>query len=267
MAIGKGAKKTADSVPRPAVTPRPAATAIVVRDGQPGLEVLTVLRSKRLAVAADALVFPGGSVDQDDSDIAGPDAACQVAALRETFEEAGLLLARPLGGQDFVEPIRAQEIRQRQRSRLADRSTSFSDMCRTEGLELALDLLIPTARWISPKVRPRRFDTHFFLCPAAPGQDLAHDGGEAVEAFWIAPQAALQGADDGRFQVLVPTRRSLAALRGVRDVAAALAAARASSVVTMMSSVRFVAGGEMISVPADANNAAEEIFVPTPAAL
>jgi 8-oxo-dGTP pyrophosphatase MutT (NUDIX family) len=261
--------------PRP-VTPRPAATIILVRDGEFGLEVLMVRRNKKLEVAADALVFPGGAMEGDDRGfISVPEGendheendhsvALPVAAVRETFEEAGILLVRRSGDEQLIGADQAGELLARYRQAQPEGVNSFHDMIRREGLELAIDLLVPTVRWITPEIRPKRYDTHFFICPSPYGQIARHDGSETVNAFWITPEAALEGADDGRYLILLPTLRSLASLQAAHNVAAAIDVARSKPVTTTMSTVRFVADGELITVPADASNAAEEYFLAKP---
>jgi 8-oxo-dGTP pyrophosphatase MutT (NUDIX family) len=263
------------TMPHP-VTPRPAATVILVRDGEFGLEVLMVRRNKKLEVAADALVFPGGAMEKEDQGfISTPEGednhegnvhsmALRVAAVRETFEEAGILLVRRSGDQRLIGAEQAGALLARYRQAHPEGVNSFHDMIRREGLELAIDLLVPTVRWITPEIRPRRYDTHFFICPSPSGQIARHDGSETVNAFWITPEAALEGADDGRYLILLPTRRSLVSLRAAHNVAGAIDAARSKPVTTTMSTVRFVADGEFITVPEDVSNAAEEYFVAKP---
>ena len=258
---------TIKSNPADPVTPRLAATVILVRDGEVGLEVLMVRRNKKLDVAAGALVFPGGALNPDDGrEVSDLSIACRVAAVRETFEEAGILLARGDSGGQFIGAEQAGDILARYRPLLTQGTISFHDMIRHEELELALDLLVPTVRWITPEVRPKRYDTHFYICPAPAGQVARHDGSEAVEAIWVTPGDALEGAADGRFQILWPTQRSLAPLQTAQDVATAIDNARSKPVTTTMSTVRFFADGEIITIPADAENAAEEHFVARPSA-
>src|SRR5262249_23534108 len=153
-----------------------AATAIILRDGATGIEAFMVERHHAIDFASGALVFPGGKVDASDRDPAweepakasssGPDRAYFVAAARESFEGAGLLLARPAGGAAIVCAIEAQRIVHRHRARVLMDAAAFRTVMRAEGLTLACDLMVPFAHWITPETLPKRFDTHFFLITA-----------------------------------------------------------------------------------------------------
>jgi len=206
--------------------PRLAATVLLVRDGASGLEVFMVERHHQIDFATGALVFPGGKVDDADLDprlrarcagAAGLDDAAlalRVAAIRETFEECGVLLAHGLT-----------------RAPAADRD--FTGLVLREGLALACDRLVPFAHWITPAVVPKRFDTHFFLAVAPADQLALHDGRESVDSLWIAPAAALAEAEAGRRTIIFPTLMNLARLAQARSVADAFARAAAQPVVTV----------------------------------
>jgi 8-oxo-dGTP pyrophosphatase MutT (NUDIX family) len=219
---------------------RPAATVLLVRDGAAGLEVFMVVRHHEIDFASGALVFPGGSVDAGDRLIAadpGPcgaatgldelDRASRVAAVRETFEECGVLLARPRGSDALVEGARAAAIRAKSEGK------PFGETIAAEGLELALDPLIPFARWITPPILPKRFDARFYIV-AAPSDQLAiHDGSESVDSVWTSPARALAEAETGKYTLVFATRLNLQLLARSPDVASALSAARARRVVTV----------------------------------
>jgi 8-oxo-dGTP pyrophosphatase MutT (NUDIX family) len=239
---------------------RPAATVLLVRDGASGLEVFMVVRHHKIDFASGALVFPGGKVDADDTDAAwdglvaaapadGLDRSFAVAALRETFEEAGILIARPRGSNALVDAGAAHRIV------LADRaggtSTRFIDLIGGANLMLAMDLLVRFAHWITPVGLPKRFDTHFFLVAAPVEQAGAHDGSESIEGFWIRPADALRDALEGRRSVVPATRLNLQRLAQSATVAEAVAAARAAPVVTVMPKVRRNAdGSRTLQIPA-----------------
>src|SRR5262245_16780942 len=157
---------------KPASTPavaRPSATAIILRDGGDGIETFMVVRHHEIDFASGALVFPGGKLDPQDSDdgwaelapAAGiaSERAHIVAAARETFEEAGLLLARRRGDQAVVSADEAHRVVEAHRQKLIDGGTAFLDVVRGEGLVLATDLMVPFAHWITPEFAPKRFDT------------------------------------------------------------------------------------------------------------
>jgi 8-oxo-dGTP pyrophosphatase MutT (NUDIX family) len=217
---------------RPA-TPRDAATVILVRPG-PGVEVFLLRRTKVLEFAPGACVFPGGSVDERDADPAiaetgwiGPspadlghllgisaERACALvcAAVRETFEESGVLLAGP----SQAELVRDDAIKDRQA--LLDGSLSLGELLGRRGLKLRADLLTPWARWITPEISPRRFDTWFFAAALPPGQLAAAGPGEADSGTWWRPSAALEAARAGEITLLPPTAVTLAELAAYPDV-------------------------------------------------
>ncbi len=219
------------------VAPRPAASILLLRDGPAGLETFMVVRHHQIDFASGALVFPGGRMEPADAEIvaalADPLAPFKVAAIREAFEECGVLLARAEGEDGFVPAARAAAL---------DRAAPFADLMARERLAPALDALVPFAHWITPDFVPKRFDTHFFLALAPADQALVHDGREAVDSVWISPQQAL--AEHGRrFKLLFPTHRNLWKLAAHADAASALAAARVTPVVTVQPERVTVDGG------------------------
>ena len=238
---------------RPA--PRLAATVLLVRDGAHGLEVFMVERHHQIDFATGALVFPGGKVDPGDADPRlaercgeslakdEPARALRVAAIRETFEECGGLLARPRGSRELVPA-----------ARLPKPDSDFAALLCREDLFAACDLLVPFAHWITPAIVPKRFDTHFFIA-AAPADQLAlHDGRESVDSVWIAPQAALDAAEAGRRTIIFPTLMNLARLAQAKDAADALVRARFARIVTVQPAVARGADGKpQLSIPAEAD--------------
>ena len=243
--------------------PRPASTILLLRDGPAGLETFMVVRHHQIDFASGALVFPGGRMEPADEELAakleGDEADCgrgrrprlqpsdplsplKVAAIREAFEECGVLLARAKGEVGLASARRAAAL---------DRSAPFAELMASESLIPALENLVPFAHWITPAFAPKRFDTHFFLAVAPPDQALAHDGREAVDSVWISPREAL--AEHGkRFKLLFPTERNLWKLSAHADAASALAAARASPVVTVLPEKVTVDGGPGLRIPAQA---------------
>jgi 8-oxo-dGTP pyrophosphatase MutT (NUDIX family) len=230
-----------------------------------------VVRHREIDFASGALVFPGGKVDAQDADDgwgdlapaapAAPDRAFFVAAGRETFEEAGLVLARRRGAADLVDAAAADRLVQAHRARLLRGETGFADVVRGEGLTLALDLMVPLAHWITPEAAPKRFDTHFFLVAAPVSQLGAHDGGESVEGFWIAPEEALAEARAGARTLVFATRMNLTKLARYRTVAEAVAATRAKPVVTVVPKVKRTPEGRWLQIPAEADYGVTEVFV------
>jgi 8-oxo-dGTP pyrophosphatase MutT (NUDIX family) len=226
---------------------RPASTILLLRDGAAGFDVFMMVRHYQIEFASGALVFPGGSVDAGDRDIADrpelyasaaagsePALEFRIAAIRETFEESGILLARPRGSDQLVAASRAAEIEAAHRTALCESKVSFAQILADNDLVLALDLLVPYAHWITPVKLPKRFDTWFFLAEAPPEQLGMHDGKEATDSIWLSPREALEGGDSGRFTLPFPTTRNLIRLGKQGSVATALDHARGQQVVTVL---------------------------------
>jgi 8-oxo-dGTP pyrophosphatase MutT (NUDIX family) len=229
----------------PAAQPRQAATVLLLRDGVTGLEVYLLRRTKGMPFAGGMTAYPGGGVDPRDGDTetawAGPSPAqwatafgCDertarelvCAAVRETFEEAGVLLAgTPDGPRDAgsVVPDVSGEDWEKQRQALLSRELSLAELLADRGLALRSDLLRPFAHWITPPVEPRRYDTKFFAAALPVGQEARHVSGEADEASWLTPAAALAELHTGVRPMLPPTSHTLGQLAPFPDVAAALA--------------------------------------------
>jgi 8-oxo-dGTP pyrophosphatase MutT (NUDIX family) len=224
--------------------PRDAATVMLLRPAASGgIEVYMMRRQSSMAFAAGAMVFPGGSVDARDADEevawAGPDAAAWgevlaappdlaralvCAAVRETFEESGVLLAG--ASPDAVVADTTSPDWEADRQALLDRSVSLAELLAQRNLVLRSDLLGAWARWITPVIEPRRFDARFFVAALPAGQRTRDVSGEAAAVAWIEPAAALAAARSGEIQLWPPTAVSLAELAACRDVGAALSGPR-----------------------------------------
>jgi 8-oxo-dGTP pyrophosphatase MutT (NUDIX family) len=250
-----------------AVLPRPASTILLLRDsvGTKGeFEVFMMVRHYEIDFNSGALVFPGGSVDKGDKEIiADPalysgdgldadDLGFRIAAIRETFEESGILLARPRGSQDLVDAKRAGEIEAAHRTALCEGKTTFAKVLADNAMSLALDRLIPYAHWITPEGMPKRFDTWFFLAAAPPEQAGRHDGKESTDSIWVSPREALEGGGSGRFKLPFPTTRNLIRLGKQRCVKAALDDARGKPIVTVMPVMTRLNGGRQLRIPLEA---------------
>jgi 8-oxo-dGTP pyrophosphatase MutT (NUDIX family) len=229
-------------------TPRPASTVVLLRDGPAGLETFMVVRHHQIDFASGALVFPGGRMEAADAELAAslegadPLGPFKVAAIREAFEECGVLIARPRGEGGLVSAGRAAAL---------GRAAPFAELMVREALLPALDRLVPFAHWITPVFVPKRFDTHFFLALAPPDQALVHDGREAVDSIWISPREAL--AEHGkRFKLVFATERNLWKLAAHADAASALAAAQAAPVVAVLPEKIEFQGGPGLKIPAEA---------------
>jgi 8-oxo-dGTP pyrophosphatase MutT (NUDIX family) len=241
------------------VPPRAAATVLLVRDGGSGLEVFMVTRHHAIDFASGALVFPGGKVEAEDhaiaadprrrgaiGELAEAEGASRVAAVRETFEECGILFARPRGGRALLDGARCAEIRATARSR------SFAGMLDVEDLELALDELTPFAHWITPPIMPKRFDTRFYISIAPEDQIAHHDGSESVDSVWLSPEVALADAESGKHTLVFATKLNLRMLGESATAASALAAARARKIVAVEPVATRTGSGYTLRIPSDA---------------
>ena len=251
--------------------PEPAATVMLLRDGDDGMEVFMIVRHEKSDVHAGALVFPGGRVDPEDYELAvdaavfpaqdGVDAAMatwRVAAVRETFEECGVLLARPRGEKALVSAARLRDIEAAHRAALTHGERTFGAMLAAENLVLAPETMVYFAKWITPERRSKRFDVHFFLAAAPSDQVALHDGHEAVDSVWIAPGTALERARAGTYDLRFPTQMNLQKLGRHQMSARAMDAARASRVVTVMSKPERSADGvRLIRIPLEADYGGE----------
>ncbi len=221
--------------------PRQAATVLLLRDGGSGLEVYLLRRTRGMPFAGGMTAYPGGAVDPRDGDTeigwAGPSPpqwaaafGCDertarelvCAAVRETFEEAGVLLAGSPDGGDVVPDVSGDDWEE-QRQALLTRELSLAELLAGRGLALRSDLLRPFAHWITPPAEPRRYDTKFFAAALPVGQEARDVSGEADEVAWLTPAAALAELSAGTRPMLPPTSHTLEQLAAFPDVAAALA--------------------------------------------
>lgn len=242
-------------------TPRPAAGVIMARDTAAGPEVLLVRRRAHMRFAAGAHVFPGGTLDAEDSDpkwlemlVAPPTEAVAgaadpggpeeltfvVAALRETFEETGVLLAvGDVPGTDEVAAARAELVTGRR---------TFLDIVDSWKVRLAADRLVLCARWITPEAMSRRYDARFFLEEAPTDARVSAEEGELVEHVWITPAEALEAYFSFRFRMLYPTAKTLSWLEEGSSVAEWRKRFLATDTKPILPRLRRDANGEVISV-------------------
>ena len=223
--------------------PIPSATVLLLRDGMPGLEVFMVLRNAGIDFAGGALVYPGGK--SDPADLTDETAAyCdgvdglnlveignRVCGIRETFEEAGFLLAREKGRDTLVPGDRCLKLGAQYREAVHAGDLTMKDLAAQEDLTLACDLMVPFARWITPSRSPKRFDTWFFLARAPEDQSGSHDQTESVDSLWISPDAALNGAADQTYNIVFATRCNLSKVGRGATVAEALETAKREPIV------------------------------------
>lgn len=259
---------------------RPAATILLLRDGAAGLEVFMVVRHHAIDFASGALVFPGGRVDDGDHAVAAQPALCpnpqhldpaalafRVAAIRETFEECGVLLARPRGSDSLIGAADLQRVEAAHRTALAAGSVPLETVLRAHDLVPAIDLLVHFAHWITPAHQPKRYDTHFFLAEAPAAHLAVHDGSESVDSIWIAPAQALAETAVGRFKLVFATQKNLEKLARFDTAAAAMAAARIAPVVTVQPRMTPIdATRRLLRIPAEAGYGGPEFVVDLPPA-
>ncbi|APE38644.1 NUDIX hydrolase [Nocardia mangyaensis] len=223
------------------VQARDASTVMLVRDAAEGIEVFLQRRVTGMAFAGGVTVFPGGGVDATDAtaDIAwaGPEPAwwaerfatdeptaqaLVAAAVRETFEECGVLLAGPTPDSVVEDSARYRAAR----GKLECRELSLAEFLAAENLVLRADLLRPWSNWITPEAEPRRYDTRFFVAVLPHGQDADGATSEAAHVAWRTPEQALASWRAGEHVLMPPTWSQLDALRGFADTTAVLAGER-----------------------------------------
>jgi 8-oxo-dGTP pyrophosphatase MutT (NUDIX family) len=220
-----------------------ASTVMLVRDADGGFEVLLLRRNKDLAFAGGAHVFPGGSVDKSDGQLAlmercsgltvadaearlGTTGALSfyVAALREAFEEAGILLTTEPPGRsldDLDDELRSY------RQSLVMGQCSFTEIVETLDLHLDVGALVYVAHWVTPEGAPRRFDTRFFLASVPSHQRATPDRSEIVGQVWATPSHALDQYHRGHFELVLPTVKNLEFLASFGSVDSLMRGARA----------------------------------------
>lgn len=235
---------------------RPAATILLLRD-DPAFEVLMVKRHHQIDFASGALVFPGGKTHAGDHDprwaewssgwdaVASDERPLRIAAIREAYEEAAIIMARDPQGRPFTGDDRAAALREA----VANDQHPFLDLIRELDVRLDLGALTVFARWITPNLMPKRFDTWFYVATTTGEQLAACDGRETVDAEWIAPGEALRLAAEGRRKVIFPTRMNLQLLAESASATEAAQRAAARPLVTVEPWVVQREGGGVLTIP------------------
>lgn len=235
-----------------------AATLVLLRETPAGVELFMAERAKSMGFAGGMMVFPGGKVDEADVALARDaelapgfaaldpvDAAARIAAIRETFEEAGVLVT--VGG-----PV-SEEMRSHWRSRIVEHEESFADFLYTTGHRLDREALVPFAHWCPPLgLEKKRFDTRFYLARMPADETAEHDGSESTRSHWITAAEALKRADAGENAIIFPTRRNLERLALCDSIEALIASARATPVVLVQPVVEERDGAHYLCIPENA---------------
>lgn len=264
---------------------RESSTVILARNGSSGLEVCMVRRHLNSDFVGGAYVFPGGRLDEADCDPAlaphygglAPEAAGEVlglapwralghwgAAIRETFEEAGVLLASAAGAAIAFGDGPTRERFAEWRRRLLDHEASWADFLAEERLHLACDQLHYFAHWITPEGAPKRYTTRFFLAIAPERQAPLPDEREVVEGVWVTPQEALARHARGEMTMIFPTLKTLEELSGFGSAEAAVAACAGREVTPRLPRVARREGAVVILMPGDAGYEAAGTMPATP---
>ncbi|MGH3448217.1 MAG: NUDIX hydrolase [Nocardioidaceae bacterium] len=257
--------------PKPAATVvllRPAVDAVPRVDGGAGVDVYLLRRHLDMPFAAGMYAFPGGTVDPRDSDRAvewaGPSPgqwanrlACDegqaralvCAAVRETFEESGVLLAGPTIDTVVADTTGAEW--ESDRAALVDHSLSFAELLDRRRLVIRTDLLAAWAHWITPEFEPRRYDTRFFVAALPAGQRARDVSGEADRVTWMRPDAAVRGVDTGDMAMLPPTYVTVQELASFGGVDEAIAAGAVRDLPIIVPGVEIVDGEGFLTVSDD----------------
>jgi 8-oxo-dGTP pyrophosphatase MutT (NUDIX family) len=261
---------------------RPAASVVMLRDGQEGLEVFLLKRHGLSEVLGGVYVFPGGKVDPEDALLDLPAhldlppqtlhaalgepeldlleaTALHVAALREAFEETGVLYAQGAGARQAA--LAWDLLRQ---------GRSFDEVLQAMSLRLEASRLQPWSRWITPvigAVARKRFDTRFFLAAVPEGQQARHDDHEATESVWLTPRKALQQYWEGSIALAPPQILSLAHLSRHASIASALAEARRRLPPTIRPELFEEDGTRVVCYPGDGQHSVRERALPAPTRL
>ncbi|MFW6079617.1 MAG: NUDIX hydrolase, partial [Gemmatimonadota bacterium] len=207
-------------------------------DGAADPEALLLRRNRSSGFVPGAYVFPGGRVDEADTDPrlveladglapdATPEPAYWMAAVREAFEETGVLLARRVDDGEPAPDAAADATVRRWREKLLEEEATLHDVLEAMSLRLALDEVVRCAHWITPVAERRRYDTHFFAARCPAGREVSHDAREMTDAVWLSPDTAIDRFRAGRLPMVFPTVKTLESLAAFGSVSDALGAFR-----------------------------------------
>lgn len=256
-------------------TPAPSATILMLRDGPNGVETFMVVRHHQIDFASGALVFPGGKLDPGDYNVrslcdgvdhaSDTELAMMAGAIREAFEECGILLAREAGSPNLVDGKRLQTL-EHYRDPLNRGDLDLTEFLQKENLRLACDELHHFAHWITPEMLPKRFDTHFYLARAPVDHIAIHDGHESVDSVWITPEDAIIGNTEGTYTIIYPTRVNVELLGESPTTEKAIIDAANRDIVSILPWAEKREDGNYICIPEDAGYKSTSEKMPGPPA-
>ena len=241
----------------------PASTVLIIRNGKNDIEVFMVVRHHQIDFASGALVFPGGKVDTKDidpnirdfiipdKDYADEELSFRIAAIRESYEESGVLFANYKEDENLINNEKLEELH-RWRDKFNNNETSMQEFAKKENLKFSTESLIPFAHWITPDLMPKRFDTRFYLAAVPDGHQGIHDGNESVDSLWISPKQAIEDCLSEKRTIIFPTRMNLEKLRNSKTVEEALSNARKQRIVTVIPKLEKTGDSVFLTIPKEA---------------
>ena len=243
------------------VFPIPAATIILLKDDPDGMKILILRKASGKHFASGALVFPGGKVAESDEKFMGDIgekrneySILKIAAIREMYEECGIALARELTSDLLID---SDVLTTHQKNY---ESSTLLEFAAVIPLVIATDRLVRFAHWITPPSQPKRFDTHFFVATAPPGQiEPKVDGYEIVEAQWYKPKDIINDVQAGSVKLVLPTLMNVMKLSNIKTVDEAIEMAQSHNVIPVTPVRKQTRKGECLVIPAEADYGMTEI--------
>lgn len=234
----------------------PAASVILIRDSDTGLQVFMAVRSRSVDFVPGAWVFPGGKVDASDKseemfglcesvELQDEERALRISGLRELFEEAGVLIAK--GPRETLSKVQLSQWRKE-----VEEDSSLEQILKESALKLTLDALTPFSHWITPEGLPKRYDTHFFLVQMPADQEAVHDGHELVNSAWFDLNELIQKAESKDIPMIFPTKMNLYKLALAKNCQEAFAFAEQEQIVTIIPKVVQSDEGWCLAIPENA---------------
>ena len=239
-----GFAETLDKPVAKPVEPKPASTVVLAREGDGAMEVLLLKRHRSAGFVPGAYVFPGGRTDAADADArlaanatvperGNVTAEYWFGAIREVFEETGVLLAQDKNGEWAPDAASDEEMESWRLKLMADQA-HLLDVLSAKGLRVVFDDVVYFAQWITPVPEPRRYDTRFFIAAMPPNRSIRFDEREMVDAVWLTPDAALDRFQRGKLPMVFPTVKTLQDLSSFSSVQEALRSLRARDIQPVM---------------------------------